>query len=93
MIKEYQGKKGIYLGLKKAKSHLERIMKMIEDDKYCIDILQQTKAVKGLITGVEQRILNRHLSTCFVEGMKTKSQKKRQRLIEEIITVTENFRK
>jgi len=93
MINKYQEKQGIYLGLKKAKSHLERIMKMIEEDKYCIEILQQTKAVKGLITGVEQRILNRHLSTCFLKGMKTKNTQKRKKLIEEIIVVTENFRK
>jgi DNA-binding FrmR family transcriptional regulator len=50
--------------------HLSGIRKMLEEDKYCVDILKQTYAVRRAIEKVESMLLEGHLQTCVVEGIK-----------------------
>ncbi len=50
--------------------HLSGIRKMVEEDKYCIDILRQTHAVRKAIEKLEAIILEGHLRTCVPEGIK-----------------------
>lgn len=72
---------------KKARSHIEKIVKMIENEEYCIDIMQQNLAVIGLLKSAHQMLLEGHLNTCFKSAMETGSTKKKQDMIEEILTV------
>ena len=50
--------------LNKIEGQVRGIKKMIEEGRYCIDILTQTKAVKSAIVKVEEIILESHLNTC-----------------------------
>lgn len=50
--------------------HLAGIRKMIEDDRYCVDILKQSYAVRRAIEKIEALILNGHLHTCVLEGIR-----------------------
>ena len=50
--------------------HLSGIRKMLEEDKYCVDILKQTFAVRRAIEKVESLLLEGHLHTCVVDGIK-----------------------
>jgi DNA-binding FrmR family transcriptional regulator len=50
--------------------HLSGIRKMLEEDKYCVDILKQTYAVRRAIEKMESILLEGHLQTCAVEGIK-----------------------
>lgn len=50
--------------------HIVGIQKMVEEDKYCIDILRQTHAVRKAIEKLEAIILEGHLRTCVPEGIK-----------------------
>jgi DNA-binding FrmR family transcriptional regulator len=50
--------------------HLSGIRKMIEEDKYCVDILHQTYAVRKAIEKLEALILEGHLYSCVPEGIK-----------------------
>jgi DNA-binding FrmR family transcriptional regulator len=50
--------------------HVTGIRKMVEDDKYCIDILRQTHAVRKALEKLEAVILEGHLRTCVPEGIK-----------------------
>ena len=50
--------------LKRIEGQVRGITKMIDDDKYCIDILNQIKAVSSAITSVESRILKTHDRMC-----------------------------
>ena len=50
--------------------HLAGIRRMIEEDKYCVDILKQTYAVRRAIEKMESMMLDAHLHSCVVEGMK-----------------------
>ena len=57
---------------------------MVEEEKYCVDIITQTGAVKEALSGVEQLILENHLSTHVLEHIKRGKEKM---AIEEIIKV------
>ena len=50
--------------------HLAGIRRMVQDDKYCVDILKQTFAVRRAIQKLESRLLEGHLSSCVIDGVK-----------------------
>ena len=51
--------------------HLSGIRKMLEEDKYCVDVLKQTYAVRRAIEKMESILLEGHLHSCVIEGIKT----------------------
>jgi len=50
--------------------HLAGIRRMVEQDKYCVDILKQTYAVRRAIEKMDSIMLAGHLHTCVVEGIR-----------------------
>jgi len=56
--------------LRFIEGHLEGVRRMIEKDEYCVDILKQTHAVRKAIEKMEAIMLEGHLRTCVVEGMR-----------------------
>jgi len=50
--------------------HLQGIRRMVEQDKYCVDVLKQTYAVRRAIEKMEGLMLDNHLHTCVIEGIK-----------------------
>lgn len=76
------------VNFKKAHSLLAKIIKMVEDDKYCIDIMQQNMAVIGLLKSAHQMFMEAHLNTCFKSAMASKNDKRKQAMIDEILKVT-----
>ena len=50
--------------------HLQGIRRMVEGDKYCVDILKQTYAVRRAIEKMEGLMLDNHLHTCVLEGVR-----------------------
>jgi CsoR family transcriptional regulator, copper-sensing transcriptional repressor len=54
-----------------VEGHLGGIRKMVEEDKYCVDILRQTYAVRKAIEKLEALILENHLHGCVPDGIKS----------------------
>jgi DNA-binding FrmR family transcriptional regulator len=50
--------------------HLAGIRRMVESDKYCVDVLKQTYAVRRAIEKMEAIMLDGHLHTCVVDGIR-----------------------
>ena len=50
--------------------HCKKVVKMIEDDDYCIDILNQSLAVQHAMKKMDAVLLERHLNTCVVSQIK-----------------------
>ena len=73
--------------LKKAQTHINKILKMIDEDEYCIDVIQQLLAVNGLIKSASNNILKDHLDQCFSEGMRSDDPKRREELIAEVLNI------
>lgn len=75
------------INFKKAKSLTEKIIKMTESDKYCIDIMQQNLAVIGLLKSAHQMLMENHLTTCFKKAVESKKEGKKEEMIDEILRV------
>jgi len=73
--------------LKIAEGHVRKIIEMVDNGTYCIDILQQTAAVKSAIKKAEEVLLMNHMNNCLVNAIKSDGQEK---AIEELAQV---FRK
>ena len=50
--------------------HLAGVKKMIEEERYCVDILKQTYAIRRAIEKLETKLLDGHLRSCVVEGVR-----------------------
>ena len=81
------------INFKKACSSLSKIIKMVEEDRYCIDVMQQNLAVLGLLKSAHQMLMENHLHTCFKKAMATRNEKRKQEMIQEILKVTKLFNK
>ena len=62
--------------------HLNGVRKMLEEDRYCVDILKQTHAIRKAIEKFESLLLDGHLRTCVVDGIQ---KGKAEKIIEEPI--------
>ena len=78
-------KQKVLTSLKKARSHIEKIIKMVEDEEYCIDVIQQLNAINGYVDSAKNTQLKHHLSSCFTKGVLVKNNKQKQKLIDEVI--------
>ncbi|MEI6499066.1 MAG: metal-sensing transcriptional repressor [bacterium] len=76
------------INLKKARTHIDKIINMIDEGEYCINVMQQNLAVIGLLKSAHQMLMEGHLHTCFANAMKTTNEKRKQEMIEEILKVT-----
>jgi len=83
-------KKQILNRMNYLSGHLDGVKKMIKNDKYCIDVIRQNKAIVAAVKKVNQMILENHLNTCVTEAIKDKSEKERKKKIKELLEIFKN---
>jgi CsoR family transcriptional regulator, copper-sensing transcriptional repressor len=81
------------ISFKKTRSLLDKIIKMLEADEYCIDIMQQNLAAIGLLRSAHQKLMEGHLNHCFMQAFSTGNAAKKKRMINEILQVTKLYNK
>ncbi len=85
---------------KNARSRLARIegqvrglVRMIDDDRYCIDVITQVQAVRAALTRVEQLVLQDHVGHCVADAVASGDKGERERKIEELLAVIDRASK
>ena len=71
--------------LKSIDGHLRGVMRMVEDDAYCIDVIQQLQAVQGAVGRVASVLLEDHLQTCVTHAIQGNDSDERTRVIGELL--------
>jgi len=79
--------------LKTIEGHLKGIIRMVDEEAYCIDVIRQIQAVESALKKVSGIILDNHLNSCVITAVKGEDQKERQRVLNEIIEVFETSNK
>lgn len=79
--------------LKRIEGQIRGIQKMVEDNRYCIDVLTQTASIVSALRGVEDQIMQQHLETCVSDAMSSNNQSLKDEKISEVMTVLSKFRK
>lgn len=80
-------KKNVTIRLKKIKGQVQGIEKMVEDEKYCIDILNQITAIKGALNQVSHMLIRGHISNCVANAIKYSNKSNQLKKIEELMEV------
>ena len=57
--------------IKRIEGQIRGVAKMVDEEKYCIDILNQIKAIKNALSTVEGKILKNHLKACVKDALKS----------------------
>ncbi len=86
-------KKQILNRISYLSGHLEGVKKMVENDKYCVDIIEQNMAVISALKKVNEVVLENHLNTCVTEAIKGENKKERKEKIKEILELFKNSNK
>jgi CsoR family transcriptional regulator, copper-sensing transcriptional repressor len=75
--------------LKSIEGHVKGVIRMVEEDAYCIDIIRQIHAVEAALNKVSSQILEDHLNSCVITAIRGDSEAERERVLKEIAEVFE----
>ena len=79
--------------LRRIEGQVRGLAQMIEDDRYCIDILHQIQAVKAALGKVESQVLKDHASHCVAEAIASGDEKDQQAKFGELIDLFEKVKR
>lgn len=71
--------------LNRIEGQVRGIVRMIEDDRYCIDVLQQMQAVKAALAKVEDAILKDHSATCVEKAIASGDESEQRKKFGELV--------
>jgi DNA-binding FrmR family transcriptional regulator len=75
--------------LKTVEGHLRGVIRMVEQDAYCIDVIRQIQAVEAALNKVSAGILENHLNSCVTTAIQGNDPAERERVLKEIAEVFE----
>ncbi len=73
--------------LKRIEGQVRGVARMVDDDRYCIDILTQIRAVQAALRGVEDIVLQDHVEHCVEGAIASGNGDDQRRKVQELLTV------
>ena len=73
--------------LKSVAGHVNGITAMVEDDRYCIEVIKQIQATQAALSKISQLILDKHLHTCLTTAVRGDNPDERERVLAELSDV------
>ena len=89
MKDEARGK--VQARLKKVAGQVAGIQRMVDEDRYCVDILHQIAAVEGALDRVGHMLLAAHVETCVTSAIESGDQDDRKQKLDELMGVFSRF--
>ena len=77
--------------LRRIEGQVQGIQRMVEEEKYCVDILLQLTAVEGAVAQVQRLLLGRHIESCVADAIRSGSTRDRQKKVDELLDVFSRF--
>lgn len=78
--------------LKRIEGQVRGLSRMIEEDRYCIDVLQQVNAVKAALLKVESELLKAHAASCVEDAIQSGDPELQRRKFNELVVLFEGVR-
>ena len=78
--------------LRRIEGQVRGIQRMVEEDRYCIDILTQIRSILRALEKVSDSVLERHLHHCVADALASGSEQEKDEKLREVITVLEKAR-
>lgn len=92
MLTEKQ-KSSVTSRLRRIGGQVNGIQRMIDEDRYCMDIVTQVSAIVAALRTVEDIVLENHLNTCVADAIRSKNSAEQQEKVGEVMTVVGKLRK
>ena len=73
--------------VRRVKGQLEGVERMIEESRYCPDIITQVRAVRAALASLESTLLEEHLNTCVKDAFASSNRRSQQEKIDEILKI------
>jgi len=73
--------------LRRIVGQVQGVQRMVEEEKYCVDVLLQISAVQGALEQVAKIIMTRHIESCVLDSLKAGSERERSQKIDDLIRV------
>lgn len=73
--------------LRRIAGQVQGVQRMVEEGKYCVDVLLQISAVQGALEQVSKILMTRHIESCVLDSLRAGSERERSQKIEELIRV------
>jgi len=79
-------KKSVITRLRRIEGQVGGLLRMVEDDRYCVEVLTQINAVRAALHKVERQILEDHVAHCVAHAFAKGDAGDQRRKIEELVT-------
>ncbi len=73
--------------LSRIEGQVRGLSRMVEEERYCIDVITQLSAVRAALRRVEQEVLHDHVGHCVKHAMRSNDREDQERKIEELMDV------
>jgi len=80
-------RKAVSQRLASAAGHIKGIERMINEEAYCIDVIQQIHAVQAALSKVSTMMLDNHLNSCVITAVQGEDPDERERVLKEVTSV------
>jgi DNA-binding FrmR family transcriptional regulator len=77
--------------LNTAKGQIDGVLKMIDEERYCIDIVTQISASKAILQKTAREVLKAHLNSCVADSFLSGNRKDKEKKIEELTKVLDKL--
>ena len=79
--------------LKRIAGQVSGVERMIDEERYCMDIVTQVSAVCAALRTVEEIVMENHLNTCVADAIRSSDRTEQQEKIDEVMTFIKRMRK
>ena len=79
--------------LRRVEGQVRGLQKMIEEGRYCVDILTQIDAVSAALARVQDQVLESHLNHCVAEALEGEDSAARKEKVEEVVALLKKYRR
>jgi CsoR family transcriptional regulator, copper-sensing transcriptional repressor len=79
--------------LRSIEGHWRAVVRMVDEDRYCVDVIKQIRAVQSAADKAAARLLERHLNHCVSDAIRSGTPRQRERAVAELLDVFENGRR
>jgi DNA-binding FrmR family transcriptional regulator len=87
------GNKKSLARLSRIEGQVRGVARMIEEDRYCIDVLTQLRALRAALDKVEQEVLSHHLEHCVTDAFAAGNERERRTKVDELIKILDRSRR
>ena len=82
-----EAKAAVLKRLKRIEGQVRGLVRMVEDDRYCIDVVTQISAVRAALKRAEEEVLNDHIGHCVEHAIMAGDKADQRRKISELMDV------